>query len=129
MSKHDKVVDELQQQLRNIERTANGLAEATDQHGDKLVDTETKIAAALLHINDAANSVRDLIARMEREDAYKLKILDTNLYLIHINEHKTTVTTNKKAAKAYDGVGVYDAKVSAEKQGFALRAEVINVTN
>ncbi len=61
--------------------------------------------------------------------AYKLKILDTSLYLIHINEHETTVTTNKKAAKAYDDAGVYDAKVLAEKQGFALRAEVINVTN
>ena len=60
---------------------------------------------------------------------YKLKILDTSLYLIHINEHETTVTTNKKAAKAYDDAGVYDAKVLAEKQGFALRAEVINATN
>lgn len=61
--------------------------------------------------------------------AYKLKILDTSLYLIHINEHETTVTTNKKAAKAYSESGVYDAKVLAEKQGFALRAEVINATN
>ena len=61
--------------------------------------------------------------------AYKLKILDTSLYLIHINEHETTVTTNKKAAKAYDDAGVYDAKVLAEKQGFALRAEAINATN
>ncbi len=60
---------------------------------------------------------------------YKLKILDTNLYLIHINEHETTITTNKKAAKAYDDAGVYDAKVLAEKQGFALRAEVINAAN
>lgn len=93
------------------------------------VYTETKIAAALLHINDAANSVRDLIARIERESVYKLKILDTDLYLIYINEHETTVTTNKKAAKAYDGAGVYDAKVLAEKQGFALRAEVINVAD
>lgn len=61
--------------------------------------------------------------------AYKLKILDTGLYLIHINEHETTVTTNKKAAKAYDDAGTYDAKVLAEKQGFALRAEAINATN
>lgn len=60
---------------------------------------------------------------------YKLKILDTDLYLIHINEHETTVTTNKKAAKAYDDAGVHDAKVLAEKQGFALRAEVINVAD
>lgn len=66
----------------------------------------------------------------EREPKmYKLKILDTNLYLIHINEYETTVTTNRKAAKAYDSASVCDAKVLAEKQGFALRAEVIDVTN
>jgi hypothetical protein len=58
---------------------------------------------------------------------YKLKILDTSLYLVHINKYETTVTTNKKAAKAYGESGVYDAKVLAEEQGFALRAEVINV--
>lgn len=64
----------------------------------------------------------------EREPkTYKLKVLDTNMYLIHINEHETTVTTNKKAAKAYDDAGVYDAKVLAEKQGLALRAEAISV--
>lgn len=62
---------------------------------------------------------------------YKLKILGAypqlSLYLIHINEHETTVTTNKKAAKAYDESGVYNAKELAEKQGFALRAEATNV--
>ncbi len=58
---------------------------------------------------------------------YKLKILDTDLYLIYINKNETTVTTNKKAAKAYSESGVYNAKELAEKQGFALRAEVINV--
>lgn len=62
---------------------------------------------------------------------YKLKILGTypqlSLYLIHINEHETTVTTNKKAAKAYGESGVYNAKELSEKQGFALKAEVINV--
>lgn len=57
---------------------------------------------------------------------YKLKILGTDLYLIHINNYETTVTTNKKAAKAYDARGVYSAKESAEKQGFALRAEVLD---
>lgn len=60
---------------------------------------------------------------------YKLKILDTGLYLIHINKYETTVTTNKKAAKAYGEAGVYDAKALAERQGFALRAEVINVAD
>lgn len=66
----------------------------------------------------------------EREsNMYKLKILDTNLYLIYINKHKATVTTNKEAAKAYDDVETYEAKVLADKQGFALRAEAINATN
>lgn len=64
---------------------------------------------------------------------YKLKILGTDpqlsLYLIHINEHETTVTTDEKAAKAYSASGVYSAKESAEKQGLALRAEVIDATN
>lgn len=62
---------------------------------------------------------------------YKLKILGADpqlsLYLIHINEHETTVTTNKRAAKAYSESGVYNAKELAEKQGLALKAEVINV--
>ena len=63
----------------------------------------------------------------EREsNMYKLKILDTNLYLIYINKHKATVTTNKKEAKVYDDVETYEAKVLADKQGFALRAETAN---
>ena len=61
---------------------------------------------------------------------YKLKILGTDpqlsLYLIHINEHETTVTANKKAAKTYSESGVYNVKELAEKQGFALRSEVID---
>lgn len=64
---------------------------------------------------------------------YKLKIIDIepqlSLYLIHINEYETTVTTNKKAAKAYSESGVYNAKELAEKQGFALRSEVVDATN
>lgn len=129
MSDRDKMIGELRIKLSNIEYAWHELSEVTDQHGDKLVDTEMKIFVARIYLNNAANNVRDLIARIEREDVYKLKILDTDLYLIHINEHETTVTTNKKAAKAYDGAGVYDAKVLAEKQGFILRAEVINVAD
>nr|DAS28252.1 MAG TPA: hypothetical protein [Caudoviricetes sp.] len=61
----------------------------------------------------------------EREPkTYKLKITGTGLYLIHINEYEATVTTNKKAAKAYDAPGVYNAKELADKQGFALRSEM-----
>ena len=37
------------------------------------------------------------------------------------------MTTNKKAANVYSKSGVYSAKELAEKQGFALKAEVINV--
>lgn len=63
----------------------------------------------------------------EREsNMYKLKILDTNLYLIYINKRKATVTTNKEEAKVYDDVETYEAKVLADKQGFALRAETAN---
>lgn len=62
-----------------------------------------------------------------KSNTYKLKILDTNLYLVYINEYETTATTNSKAAKVYDSTGTYNAKVFAEKQGFTLRAEVINV--
>lgn len=62
---------------------------------------------------------------------YKLKILGADpqlsIYLIHINEHETTVTTNKKAAKAYSESGVYNAKELADKQGFALVVEVVDV--
>ena len=64
-----------------------------------------------------------------KSKTYKMKILGTNLYLIHINNYETTITTNKKAAKAYNASGVYEAKTAAEKQGFALRAEVIDATN
>ena len=64
---------------------------------------------------------------------YRLKILGADpqlsLYLIYINEHETTVTTNKKAAKAYSESGVYNAKELAEKQGFALRAEMADADN
>ena len=64
----------------------------------------------------------------EREsNMYKLKILDTNLYLVYINKRKATVTTNKKEAKVYDDVETYEAKVLADKQGFALRAEIASV--
>lgn len=62
---------------------------------------------------------------------YKLKILGADpqlsLYLIHINEHETTVTTDKKAAKVYNDAETYDAKVFAEKQGVALAMEVVDV--
>ena len=67
MSGRDKMIGELLIKLSNIEYAGHELSEVTNQHGDKLVDTETKIAAALLHINDAANSVRDLIKKIEDE--------------------------------------------------------------
>lgn len=36
---------------------------------------------------------------------------------------------NKKAAKAYDASGVYSAKESAEKQGFASGAETADAND
>ena len=57
----------------------------------------------------------------------KLKVYDTGLYLNYISEHEMTVTTNKKAAKAYNEADAYSAKVAADKQGIALAAEVVDV--
>lgn len=68
MNSDENALHELRYQLKSIEYVGSQLANATDQYGYKLVGEETKIAAALLHINDAANSVRDLIARIERGD-------------------------------------------------------------
>lgn len=78
--------------------------------------------------NAILNYIKTPVDKREH-GVYKLKVESTDMYLVHINEYETTVTTNKKAAKAYDGAGVYDAKVLAEKQGFALRAEVVDTTN
>ena len=67
MSDRDKMIGELRIKLSNIEYAGHELSEVTDQHGDKLVDTETKIFVARIYLNNAANSVRDLIARIERD--------------------------------------------------------------
>ena len=66
MRDKEKIIGELRIKLSNIEYTGHELSEVTDQHGDKLVDTEMKIFVALMYINNAANSVRDLIAKIER---------------------------------------------------------------
>lgn len=68
MSDRDKMIGELRIKLSNIEYAGHELSEVTDQHGDKLVDTEMKIFVARIYLNNAANSVRDLIARIERDD-------------------------------------------------------------
>ena len=57
----------------------------------------------------------------------KLKVHDTDLYLNYISDHDMTVTTNKKAAKAYNDADVYSAKVAADKQGVALVVEMVDV--
>ena len=77
--------------------------------------------------NAILNYIKTPVDKREH-GVYKLKVESTDMYLVHINEYETTVTTNKKAAKAYDGAGVYDAKVLAEKQGFALRSEAVYAT-
>lgn len=68
MSDRDKMIGELRIKLSNIEYAGHELSEVTDQHGDKLGDTEMKIFVARIYLNNAANSVRDLIARIERGD-------------------------------------------------------------
>ena len=68
MSDKEKMIGELRVKLSNIEYAGHELSEATDQHGDKLVDTEMKIFVARIYLDNAANSVRDLIARIERGD-------------------------------------------------------------
>ena len=67
MSDKEKMIGKLRIKLSNIEHAGNELSEVTDQHGDKLVDTEMKIFVALIYINNAANSVRDLIKKIEGE--------------------------------------------------------------
>lgn len=66
MSDKDKMISELRVKLSNIEYAGRELSEVTDQHGDKLVDTRTKIFVARIYLNNAANNVRDLISRIER---------------------------------------------------------------
>nr|DAN49927.1 MAG TPA: hypothetical protein [Caudoviricetes sp.] len=67
MSDRDKMIGKLRIKLSNIEYAGHELSDVTDQHGDKLVDTEMKIFVALIYINNAANSVRDLIKKIEDE--------------------------------------------------------------
>lgn len=66
MSDSERAVEILELQLNNIEFAGHQLAIATHECKHKLIGEEKKVAAAILHINDAANSVRDLIARIER---------------------------------------------------------------
>lgn len=87
-------------------------------------DANTAIPLA----NAILNYIKTPVDKREH-GVYKLKVESTDMYLVYINEYETTVTTNKKAAKAYDSAGVYDAKVLAEKQGFALKAEGVDATN
>lgn len=81
--------------------------------------TTLLVNAILCYVNTPVNK------RTAKE--CKLKVHDTGLYLNYISEHEMTVTTNKKAAKAYNEADVYSAKVAADKQGVALVVEVINV--
>lgn len=52
-----------------------------------------------------------------------LKYMTTNEFVASVK----ALGLRTRAAKAYDDVETYEAKVLADKQGFALRAEVINV--
>lgn len=63
----EMAVDILECQLKNIEFTGHQLAIATRQCEHKLIGAETKVAAAILHINDAADIVNELIKKVEDE--------------------------------------------------------------
>lgn len=125
--------------------------ERNESYGKKYIDIKDKFGEIIAYVDTGVQgkmNVRKVTAGYDHNSlfkvmcayantpvskrepkTYKLKIADTNLYLIHINEYETTVTTNKKAAKAYHDAGVYDAKVLAEKQGFALKAELVDVND
>lgn len=65
-----------------------------------------------------------------KEQLYKMRIEDTSLYLIHINEVQMTITSNERAAKAYIKCDADEAYMLANKQGVILSIEEIkNATN
>jgi hypothetical protein len=67
MINSERAVEILEFQLNNIELAGHQLAIATRQCKHKLIGAETKVAAAILHINDAADIVNELIKKVEDE--------------------------------------------------------------
>lgn len=126
--------------------------EQNENYGKKYIDIKDKFGEIIAYVvvdTQGMMNVRNVTAGYDHDlffnaicsyastpvnkrepKTYRLKILGADpqlsLYLIYINEHETTVTTNKKAARAYSESGVYNVKELAEKQGFALRSEVID---
>lgn len=67
MINSERAVEILEIQLNNIEFAGHQLAIATYECKHKLIGEEKKVAAAILHINDAANIVNELIKKVEGE--------------------------------------------------------------
>ena len=67
MSNSERAVEILKLQLNNIEFAGHQLAIATYECKHKLIGEEKKVVAAILHINDAANIVNELIKKVEGE--------------------------------------------------------------
>ena len=67
MINSDKAVEILKIQLNNIEFAGHQLAIATHECKHKLIGEEKKVVAAILHINDVANIVNELIKKVEDE--------------------------------------------------------------
>lgn len=65
MINSERAVEILEIQLNNIEFAGHQLAIATHQCEHKLIGAETKVSEAILHINDAANIVNELIKKVE----------------------------------------------------------------
>lgn len=68
MSSSENAIHELRYQLKNIEYIGSELASAFNQYENKLIGAETKVVAAISHMNDAANIVSELIDKIEREN-------------------------------------------------------------
>lgn len=67
MINSEMAVEILEIQLKNIEFAGHQLAIATHECEHKLIGEEKKVAAAILHINNAANIVHELIKKVDDE--------------------------------------------------------------
>nr|DAN49357.1 MAG TPA: hypothetical protein [Caudoviricetes sp.] len=67
MSDGEKAIEALELQLGNIEHARRELTIATHRYKHKLIGAEKKIAAAILHIDDAADIVNELTKKVEDE--------------------------------------------------------------
>lgn len=68
MSNSENAIHELRYQLKNIEYIGSELASVFNQYEDKLIGAETKVVAAISHMNDAANIISEIVDKIEKEN-------------------------------------------------------------